>query len=58
MRASRPQGVSGQSGCNTIGPSEHRSREDALSVSLQPAMRGVDVVSNEYLQKGRERGMT
>ena len=58
MRASRPQAVSGQRGCNTIGPSEHRNSEDAPLVSLQPTMRGVDVVSDERLQRGRKRGST
>ncbi len=57
-RAGRPQAVSGQNGCNTNGPSQHRSREDAPLVSLQPAMRGVDLVSDGHLQKGRERGST
>ena len=58
MRASRPQAVSGQGGCNKIGPSEHRSKEDPLSVSLHPAMSGGDVVNDGCLYRGRERGRT
>ncbi len=58
MRASRPQAVSGPRGCNTIVPSEHRSREVPPSVSLPPAMRRVDVMSDERLQQSRERGCT
>ncbi len=41
-----------------VGPSEHRSREDPPSVSLQPVMRGVDVVSDERLQNAENEEIT